>query len=659
MLVSILLILMIAAGGFALTYVFERDEFFLWRVAAGSVIGSCVYGTLAFVFGCFAGIIVASPVALALTLTPLLLFRSKERRRQYKLDWQRAKNRMQGGSAARILSFSFYAFFVVLFCVFFSQAMYETSQGIFTGGSNNLGDLPFHLGAIFSFTEAGNLPAMNPSFAGARFSYPFIADMVTAGFMKLGADVRNAMVIQDVAWAFSLLIILERFVAKLAGGRLAGKFAPWLLFFSGGLGFIWFLQDYWAQGKGFFDFLKNLPRDYTIGQNFRWGNSLITLFITQRSLLLGMPLTVIVLGKLWDWFEVRKVEAEKSEKAAAKKSRSVMAPDSSGFVFSHFKVSAFIVGLIAGMLPLVHLHSLAVLFIVTIFVFGLNPENWRTWIAFGAGVAIIAIPELIWSITGSATRASEFFEWWFGWDKGEDNVVWFWFKNTGLTIPLILLGIYLYLTSKNRDEKKLWLFYTPFVFCFLLSNAAKLAPWQWDNIKVLIYWYIGSLPFIALALVWMWQSGKYLKAAAIVSFAVLIFSGALDVYRTATGQVKTKVFDQDAVRIAEQIRSKTPPKTLFLNAATYNTAVALSGRQSLMRYPGHLSSHGIDYQQREHDVEQIYQGGPAADELLARYNIDYVLISQEETDSLTVNQEYFMKFPLVAQAGNARVYKIK
>ena len=29
----------------------------------------------------------------------------------------------------------------------------ETPRGIFTGGSQNLGDLPFHLGAIFSFTE--------------------------------------------------------------------------------------------------------------------------------------------------------------------------------------------------------------------------------------------------------------------------------------------------------------------------------------------------------------------------------------------------------------------------------------------------------------------------------------------------------------------------
>ncbi|HSU25299.1 MAG TPA: hypothetical protein VLI65_04920, partial [Pyrinomonadaceae bacterium] len=212
MLVSVLLILLVAAGGFALTYLIESDEPFLWRAAAGLVIGSSIYGTLAFVIGCFAGLAIASPLALAITLVPLLLFRDRERWRRFKIDWQRATNKMQGGSWAKSLRVAFYAFFFLLFCFFFSQAMYQTPAGIFTGGSNNLGDLPFHLGAIFGFTDGGNLPPQNPSFAGAKFSYPFIADVVTAGFMKLGTDVQSAMVVQDIAWALSLLVILERFV---------------------------------------------------------------------------------------------------------------------------------------------------------------------------------------------------------------------------------------------------------------------------------------------------------------------------------------------------------------------------------------------------------------------------------------------------------------
>jgi hypothetical protein len=659
MLISIVLIMLIASGGFALSYLIEADEPFMWRAAAGMVIGCAIYGTLAFLIGSFSGLQIASPIALVLTLSPLLLFTSRDRRRRFNLDWQRATNKMQGGSAKTFLRFAFYAFFLLLFCIFFSQAMYQTPQGIFTGGSNNLGDLPFHLGAIFGFTDGANLPPQNPSFAGAKFSYPFIADLATAGFMELGADVINAMYVQNVAWAFSLLVVLERFVVRLTGDGLAGRLAPWLLFFSGGLGFIWFFQEYWYQGRGFFEFLNSLPKDYTIGNDYRWGNSLITLFITQRSLLLGMPLTIVVLERLWEWFTSEKVREGKSEK--------VRDGWQSFYTFSRFHFAPFLLGLIAGMLPLVHLHSLAVLFIVTVFLLGLNPENWKTWIAFGIGVVVIAVPELAWSIMGSATHATEFFDWHFGWDKGDANIFTFWLVNTGLVIPLICVGLFIYFRGRRNGSSdeikngkyKLWLFYTPFLFCFVVANAAKLAPWEWDNIKVLIYWYVGSLPLIGLALAWIWHKGAGAKVVAAGCFIVLIFSGVLDVYRTSSGQIKTRVFDIDAIHIADEIKRKTPPHALFLNAATYNTAVALTGRESLMRYPGHLSSHGIDYRGREADVKAIYQGGPAADPLLAKYGIDYVLISQEELRSMNVNQNYFSKYPVVAEAGSARVYKIR
>src|SRR5262245_15167422 len=132
MLVSAVLILLVAAGGFALSYLIESDEPFLWRAAAGTVIGSAIYGTLTFVIACIAGIAFASPAALAITLLPLLLLRDKERWRRFKIDWQRATNKMQGGSGIKFLRFAYYAFFVVLFCLFFSQAMYQTPQGIFT-----------------------------------------------------------------------------------------------------------------------------------------------------------------------------------------------------------------------------------------------------------------------------------------------------------------------------------------------------------------------------------------------------------------------------------------------------------------------------------------------------------------------------------------------
>ncbi|MGI9055744.1 MAG: hypothetical protein ACR2F2_08090, partial [Pyrinomonadaceae bacterium] len=521
MLISLFIILILAFSGFALTYLFADEETFLWRLSAGNIIGSAIFGTLGFLIANFAGLSVAVVlVALVTAALPLILFFKKDIQKKFRRDWDSAKGKLNGANYKRTLGFIYYTFFFLLFWFFFERAMLETDAGIFTGGSQNLGDLPFHLGAIFSFTDGQNFPPQNPSYADAKFSYPFIADFLTACVMKLGADVKSVMHLQNVAWAFSLLVILERFVFKFTNNKLAGKIAPALLFFSGGLGFLWFFNDFKEQANGFFDFIYSLPRDYTIGEKFRWGNSLVTLFMTQRSLLLGMPLTIIVLKKIWEIFSTDNgkwiTDNEKTSAESNEKTLSII----------RYPLSIFFIGLLAGTLPLIHLHSLIVLFVVGVFVLIWKPESWREWIAFGVGVALIAVPELAWAMAGSATNAKEFIAFHFGWEAGETNFFWFWIKNTGLFFAVLIFGIYLAFSNKEikLENKKTqhtalgtWRlnFYLPCLLRFVVSNLMKLAPWQWDNIKVLIYWFVGSLPFLAIGLVWLFNRDKLLKIVAI------------------------------------------------------------------------------------------------------------------------------------------------
>lgn len=675
MLLSLLLIFAISVGGLGVTYLIADDEPLLWRLAAGCAIGTAVFGTAGFAAAMLIGLNpLAVTIAFAISLAPLFVFLDVGRRGRFTHDWAAAKGKMQGANLTKFLRFAYYAFFLLLFIAFFGRAMIETDQGIFTGGSNNLGDLPFHLGAIFSFTDGANFPPANPNFAGAKFTYPFVADLATAMFIKIGAGgVRDIMLVQNTAWAFSLLIIFEGFVRRLTENRLAARLAPFLLFFSGGMGFIVFFGDYWAQAGGFLEFLGQLPKDYTINDEFRWGNAMVTLFLTQRSLLLGMPITLIILGGLWRIFAAVNNGGEKSAD-----------------LIERFRAPVFS-GLIAGLLPLVHLHSLAVLFVAGLFFLVLRKDRWRDWVLFAGGVAVMAVPELIWSLAGTATRAGDFFAWHLGWDARGGNLIWFWIKNTGLTIPLLAAGIYLVYkgarlgddsATSGRGEKPakkqkagkhstetrfarpahkpslLIMFYVPLVFIFVIANIAKLAPWEWDNIKVLIYWFAGSIPFIALGIAWLWERGAYYKIAAMVFFASMIFSGGLDVWRTASAQINYKVFDADAVTLANRIKASTPPKSIFLNAPTYNSAAVLSGRISVMRYQGHLGSHGIDYAEREADVKAIFRGSGDAGELLRKYGVDYVLISPEERNSLAVNDNFFRKYPVIAESGQYRVYKI-
>lgn len=652
MLFSLLIIAAITAGGTGITYLLEREEPLMWRISAGCVIGSATFGTLAFVLSLAFGLTPAVVViAVILVLAAGIFAVRGEHRKAFDHDIAKARGKIQGSNSAKLMPFFYYAAWVILLVFFFDRAMIQTDQGIYTGGSNNLGDLPFHLGAIYSFAEGANFPPENPNWAGARFSYPFIADLITASFVKLGIGVRDAMLVQNVAWAFSLLVLLEAFVRRVTGLRTAAKLAPALLFFSGGLGFIWFL--------GSTDGLWNLTKDYTIGDEFRWGNSLITLLLTQRSLLLGMPISLIALGVLWSIFATEDTEGTESKSLVASSA----------------------IGVLAGLLPLVHLHSLAVLFVVSAFILAMKRSRWRDLIAFGVGVCIIAIPELLWSMSGSATQASEFIAWHFGFDAGKTNIVWFWIKNTGLLIPLTGVGIYLLWFPPSREEAKeenkkkaksrkiaeasptavgsaLLIFYVPFFFLFVLANVTKLAPWEWDNIKVLIYWFVGSLPLVIVAIAWMWRKDTAWKVVAGLCVVIFTASGALDVWRTASRQINYQVFSADAVTIADRIRAITAPQSMFLNAPTYNTTVVLTGRRSLMRYPGHLASHGIDYRQREDDVKRMYRGGSDALVLLEKYGIEYVMISPEERE-MNPNASFFARFPIVAQSGEYRVHKIK
>jgi hypothetical protein len=254
-------------------------------------------------------------------MLPLLLFRRTEYLSRFKHDWAKAKGKLQGINLKKLLGFVYYLFFFLVFWFFFDRAAFQMADGIHTGGTQNLGDLPLHLGAITSFVDGNNFPPQNPSWAGAKFAYPFMCDFLTATMVKLGAELYWAIFAQNLTWAFALLIILERFAAKITNSKIAGRIAAALVFFTGGFGFIWFFKDIGATGKGLTDLLWHLQKDYTISDMFRWGNSMVVLFITQRGLLFGMPLTVLILDYLWKVFAYDEDEVKEEKPRKGKKNK--------------------------------------------------------------------------------------------------------------------------------------------------------------------------------------------------------------------------------------------------------------------------------------------------------------------------------------------------
>jgi hypothetical protein len=265
---------------------------------------------------------------------------------------------------------------------------------------------------------------------------------------------------------------------------------------------------------------------------------------------------------------------------------------------------------------------------------------------------------LLWSTHGSAVSTRAFIGWQFGWDSGTENFFWFWFKNTGIFIPLLIAAL-LWKREDYLVRRRLLFFFLPFTLCFIIPNLVKLAPWIWDNVKVLFYWWIASAPIVALLLARLWEGRALSRLLAGALFVVLTLAGALDVFALMTSQGEYQEFDRNGVAFAEMIKQQTPPSATILHAPIHNTPIFLTGRRSLMGYPGHIWTHGIDFGQREADIKKIYSGAPDAASLLSKYGVDYVVIDPQERSVMPVNTDFFSRYPEVVKIGEYHLYKIK
>jgi len=141
-------------------------------------------------------------------------------------------------------------------------------------------------------------------------------------------------------------------------------------------------------------------------------------------------------------------------------------------------------------------------------------------------------------------------------------------------------------------------------------------------------------------------------------FVMLTLAGGLDVFALASRQGEYQEFDRDGVTFAEMIKQRTPPSATILHAPIHNTPVFLTGRRSLMGYPGHIWTHGIDFGAREADIKKIYSGSLDAANLMSKYGVDYVVIDPQEHSVMTVNTNFFARYPEVAKVGEYHLYKI-
>lgn len=640
--VSTLLLLAAVTGGALATYLYDDESPLPARVAVGVPLGLTLFGLAGFVLASGMGlngasILLAALVALAPGAVALRSAAPRLRadalvardmlagRLRHPDRWTIALTMLAGGAAWLVWRI-------------YERAMFEGADGaIYTGVDHNIGDLPFHLAVINSFVHGGNFPPEHPELAGVRLTYPFLADFVSAMLVRAGAGMRDALFVVNVSLALALVAILFRWASHFTRDRLAGVVTPLLVFFGGGFGFALLLRDVDPTQGGLVALLQRLRHDYTIlgSGGLRFGNIVVTMLMPQRSILMGMPLVVAVWALWWQ-------AMGDGGEAEGRRARRLLAG----------------AGAITGLLPLVHAHAFAVTVAVAavVAVASRRLTEWRWFFVFALG---LAAPQLAWLAAGSSLQAGTFVAWHVGWDRGNRHPVAFWLDNLGLFIPLLIVGL-AWGWRRGWLSRRHLLLYLPFLACFVVPNVLKLSPWIWDNIKFLIWWHVASAPIVAMLLARVWRRGGGWRVVAAGGLVVLTLSGALDVARVASRSIELRIYDAAAVSFGHRIRAVTPPGSVVLHAPTYNSEVFLAGRRSVLGYPGHTWSQGLDAGRREEEVRAVYAGAPEAREILARYGVGYVLVGPRERDLAGAPDLGFIDtLRLIAESADYRLHAVE
>ena len=527
----------------------------------------------------------------------------------------------------------------IFIVVFFFKSIYVNENGIIAGNRLVWTDWPVHIAIISSFVHGNNFPPQNPLYAGQTISYPFFADFLSAVLQVLGASLKTSLIIPGIILGISVIVLIYFLGIILTGSKKTAIVGLFIGIFWGGLGFLYFLQDL-LTSSNFWQTLLFPPHEYTFyGEKNLWFFSfLYSELLPQRGFLFGLPM--FLLGLI---FLILGISRNKNSYLLAS-------------------------GCLVAIMPFFHMHSyLSFLFLISVLIpltiltdfiqYGLaKAKSHLAAIIFCfllpiVTLGLIQLPLFI-SLNLSQTVGLNW-----GWMKGHENIFLFWFKNTGFFWPLFIFAIFkIKLAPVARNVL------IASVILFILPNIIRFAPWPYDNLKIMTYWYLIGAFFVAESLLYFYKKNDLGKIIATVLFITLIISGVIEVTRIFnTQKTKINLWSRNDIELADVVIAKTEPRSLILTAAIHDHPVtALAGRKIIIGFPGNAWSWGLaDWSQRETDVHTMFKGGPSF--LFNKYKVDYVLISPRERNfEPRLNEDYFAKnFTFVSGGPDYKLYQIR
>jgi hypothetical protein len=515
----------------------------------------------------------------------------------------------------------------------FCWLIYWDGNEVKVQSPNNLGDLSLHLTYIRHFASGVALWPDNPIEPFSKLRYPAGVDIFNALLACLGIDV-----IRGLVWV-GLIASVATFYAFYRWG---GNFGIAAFLFNGGLASFPVLFS--------FKFL-----DYQGANNIAWKSLALSMFVTQRGVLYAFPVGLLLLYQWRARFFPQYVEpaAELSDDGDPVPARRPPLP---------FWVE---VSLYATM-PLYHSHTFIALSLVLAFLFVLGDWNMRKRCLLLVGLALLPAIFCVW-ITTDYFHAGSFIKWQPGWVQKTGDMAMpflqFWLVNFGAWVPLVLffVGITAITVWKQAKSPEFKIsptvaFLIPAIAIFLVSYLVKLAPWEWDNIKVIVWAYFIILPFLWTDLIVHWP-----VSLRIVVLLALFVSGFVTLLGgLAAGKNGFGIADRgelDGVGVAVR---KLPAEARYAGWPTWGHPVLLQGRKMVLGYPGHLWTQGFDFSETNNKLQAMMLGAPNWKEIARSFHARYVFWGREEKANYAASKRpWEREAALVANGDWGAIYDVE
>lgn len=517
---------------------------------------------------------------------------------------------------------------VVIGRLFWTHSLVRDPTGVYSAGST-WADFGLHAAVISHLAAFDRMPLDLPVASGARLTYPFLVDFLSALYLRDGWSLHLSLFLPGVLLALACCQLVLSFSLRLfghVGAAVSGLMLFLLMGSAGGLRLAY--TDWRASGRSLLDFLSELPRDYTVlsAENGNVTNLVTTSLLPQRSILFGFGVGLTVLIVL----------------CAARQLGD--------------RRYLFVGGVLIGLLPMAHPHTFIVCGVVLAALtveaaIRLRRAPWGHLVAGGIAL-VLAAPQLAWQQLANGGGTGGRFR--LGWMQGASESIWaFWWTNFGLMGFLFVALPFLLLRPAWR-QYLVW--YLPCLAILVVTQVYAFQPFEYDNLKLINYVYLMASLFAGFLAVQACRASRWNVALLVPAGLIVVIPGLLSI--THEFQLRYQFANSADVELAGWVRANTAPEAVFIGADRPTQPVAtLGGRSIVLGYRGWLYSYNLPYTDRVTAVTAALQGH-TDDPKVRRFRPDYLLVAANEDKSWTIDRTSLARLPVAYRNADWTVYRL-